>query len=135
MAFGAIQQFPNDTRPRVGIGVNIPFNEGGVFTPNYQTKQAIKNNLINYFLTNPGERPGNPEFGAGLRAYIFSQIDQQDLSFIQDDIQTKVLTFFPDVILQEVTVLPTDTSNQIKINITYSVADTGINDALSLSFN
>ena len=28
MAFGAIQQFPNDTRPRVGIGVNIPFNEG-----------------------------------------------------------------------------------------------------------
>tara|TARA_R110001606_G_scaffold183337_1_gene329972 strand:- start:753 stop:1160 length:408 start_codon:yes stop_codon:yes gene_type:complete len=135
MAFGATRIFPNDQRPAVAIGFNLPMNEGGVFTPNYQTKQAIKNNLINYFLTNPGERPGNPEFGAGLRAYIFSQIDQQDLSFIQDDIQTKVLTFFPDVILQEVTVLPTDTSNQIKINITYSVADTGINDALSLSFN
>ena len=59
MAFGAIQQFPNDTRPRVGIGVNIPFNEGGVFTPNYTTADSIKNNLINYFLTNPGERPGN----------------------------------------------------------------------------
>jgi phage baseplate assembly protein W len=135
MAFGATRIFPDDLRPSVAIGFNLPMNEGGVFTPNYQTKQAIKNNLINYFLTNPGERPGNPEFGAGLRAYIFSQIDQQDLSFIQDDIQTKILTFFPDVILQEVTVLPTDTSNQIKINITYSVADTGISDALSLSFN
>ncbi len=135
MAFGATRIFPNDQRPNIAIGFNLPMNEGGVFTPNYQTKQAIKNNLINYFLTNPGERPGNPEFGAGLRAYIFSQIDQQDLSFIQDDIQTKILTFFPDVILQEITVLPTDTSNQIKINITYSVADTGINDALSLSFN
>ena len=135
MAFGAIQQFPNDTRPRVGIGVNIPFNEGGVFTPNYQTKDAIKANLINYFLTNPGERPGNPEFGAGLRAYIFTQIDQQDLSFIKDDIQSKVLTFFPDVIIQEITVLPTETSNEININITYSVADTGIDGTLSLSFN
>ena len=80
MAFGAIQQFPNDTRPRVGIGVNIPFNEGGVFTPNYTTADSIKNNLINYFLTNPGERPGNPTFGGGLRAFIFSSIS--DLSLI-----------------------------------------------------
>jgi|TARA_B110001450_G_scaffold32795_1_gene28408 phage baseplate assembly protein W len=135
MAFGATRIFPNDQRPRVAIGFNLPMNEGGVFTPNYQTKDAIKANLINYFLTNPGERPGNPEFGAGLRAYIFTQIDQQDLSFIKDDIQSKVLTFFPDVIIQEITVLPTETSNEININITYSVADTGINGALSLSFN
>ena len=28
MAFGAVQQFPNDTRPDVGIGVNLPFSEG-----------------------------------------------------------------------------------------------------------
>ena len=135
MAFGATRIFPNDQRPRVAIGFNLPMNECGVFTPNYQTKDAIKANLINYFLTNPGERPGNPEFGAGLRAYIFTQIDQQDLSFIKDDIQSKVLTFFPDVIIQEITVLPTETSNEININITYSVADTGINGALSLSFN
>ena len=135
MAFGAQRIFPNDQRPSVAIGFNLPMNEGGVFTPNYQTKDAIKANLINYFLTNPGERPGNPEFGAGLRAYIFTQIDQQDLSFIKDDIQSKVLTFFPDVIIQEITVLPTETSNEININITYSVADTGINGALSLSFN
>ena len=50
MAFGAIQISPNDTLPRVGIGVDIPFIAGGVFTPNYLTRQAIKNNLINYFL-------------------------------------------------------------------------------------
>ena len=43
------------------------------FDPNFQTKDAIKNNLINYFLTNPGERPGNPLFGAGLRNFIFTQ--------------------------------------------------------------
>ena len=135
MAFGAQRIFPNDQRPSVAIGFNLPMNEGGVFTPNYQTKQAIKNNLINYFLTNPGERPGNPTFGAGLRAYIFTQIDQQDLSYIKDDIQTKILTFFPDIIVQEITVLPTTTSNTININLTYSVSDTNISDTLDLSFD
>tara|TARA_R110002049_G_scaffold74366_1_gene191863 strand:- start:2448 stop:2855 length:408 start_codon:yes stop_codon:yes gene_type:complete len=135
MAFGATRIFPNDQRPRVAIGFNLPMNEGGVFTPNYQTKEAIKNNLINYFLTNPGERPGNPTFGAGLRNYIFTQIDQQDLSFIQDDIQTKVLTFFPEVQIEEITVLPTERSNTININLTYSVSDTNISDTLDLSFN
>ena len=44
MAVGAVRKFPNDTRQRVGIGVDIPFSSGGVFTPNYTTKEAIKNN-------------------------------------------------------------------------------------------
>jgi phage baseplate assembly protein W len=135
MAFGATRIFPNDQRPRVAIGFNLPLNEGGVFTPNYQTKEAIKNNLINYFLTNPGERPGNPTFGAGLREFIFTKVDQEDLSFLKDDIQTKINTFFPSVLVKELTVLPTEVANTVKINITYSVEDTGINDALSLSFN
>ena len=135
MAFGATRIFPNDQRPSVAIGFNLPMNEGGVFTPNYQTKEAIKNNLINYFLTNPGERPGNPTFGAGLRAYIFLQIDSQDLNYIKEDVQTKLYTFFPNVLIQNLEVVETVASNTIKIDITYSVKDTGINDALSLSFN
>jgi len=135
MAFGATRIFPNDQRPRVAIGFNLPMNGGGVFTPNYQTKDAIKNNLINYFLTNPGERPGNPSFGAGLRAFIFTQIDLQDLNFIREDVQDKLNTFFPSVIVKELTVLPTNEENTIQINITYSVKDTGISDELTLSFN
>ena len=135
MAFGAQRIFPNDQRPRVAIGFNLPMNEGGVFSPNYQTKQAIKNNLINYFLTNPGERPGNPTFGAGLREYIFSQIDSQDLDYIKGDIQQKLLDYFPNVRVNNITVLPAEGENTINITITYSVADTNINDTLNLSFN
>jgi|TARA_R110000772_G_scaffold106410_3_gene208344 hypothetical protein len=135
MAFGATRIFPNDQRPSVAIGFNLPMNEGGVFTPNYQTKEAIKNNLINYFLTNPGERPGNPTFGAGLRAFIFTQIDSQDFDYIKDDIQGKLKDYFPNVIVNEVSVTPARGENTIQINITYNVADTNMNDALTLSFN
>ena len=135
MAFNERRIFPNDQRPSVAIGFNLPMNEGGVFTPNFQTKDAIKNNLINYFLTNPGERPGNPLFGAGLRNFIFTQIDEQDFSFIEDDTQTKINEFFPDIIVENLDVLKTVESNTIQINLSYSVVDTGINDNLNLSFN
>ena len=135
MAFGLRRVFPNDLRPRVAIGVNIPFSTPGVFQPNYQTKDAIKNNLINYFLTNPGERIENPLFGAGLRKYIFTQIESGNLDFIQEDIQQKIDENFTNIEVEEIEVLQSVNENTIQINITYSIPNTGINDTLELNFN
>jgi len=137
MAFGAVQKFPNDTRPRVGIGVDIPFNEGGVFTPNYTTQKSIKNNLINYFLTKPGERPGNPAFGGGLRRFIFNQISTENIDYLIEDIQTKLSTEFPNVILNELNVdggKENTDNNNVTVEIFYSVKNTGITDDLTLNF-
>ena len=71
MAFGARRVYPNDVRPRVASGVDLPFSEPGVFTPNYLTRDAVKNNLINYLLTNPGEIPSDAKFGVGLYGRLF----------------------------------------------------------------
>ncbi len=71
MAFDAQQIYPQDLDVNQAIGINLPLNGNAVFTSNYQTRDAIKNNLINFFLTNPGERYLNPEFGGGLREFIF----------------------------------------------------------------
>tara|TARA_Y100000389_G_scaffold204688_1_gene258873 strand:+ start:358 stop:765 length:408 start_codon:yes stop_codon:yes gene_type:complete len=134
MAFGARKVYPNDLRPRVAIGVNLPFSNPGVFQPNYQTKDAIKNNLINYFLTNPGERIENPLFGAGLRQYIFTQIETENLDFIKEDIQTKLNDNFSNIQVEGIEVLRSVNENTIQINITYSIPNTGINDTLELNF-
>lgn len=135
MAFGAIQISPNDTKPRIGIGVDIPFIAGGVFTPNYLSRQAVKNNLINYFLTNPGERPGNPEFGGGLRKFIFQQISTGTLEFLKEDVQTKIATQFPNIVLNNLNVLSNSDYNSVTVEIFYSIANTGTNDNLTLNFN
>tara|TARA_Y100000114_G_scaffold155319_1_gene179177 strand:- start:230 stop:637 length:408 start_codon:yes stop_codon:yes gene_type:complete len=135
MAFGAVQKFPNDTRPRVGIGVDIPFNEGGVFTPNYTTQKAIKNNLINYFLTNPGERPGNPTFGGGLRSFIFESISQDNLEFLKEDISEKIVNQFPNVDVQNLNVLANTDNNEVTVEITYKITNTSIEDEIILNFN
>ena len=134
MAFGVRRVYPNDLRPRVAIGVNLPFNAPGVFEPNYLTKDAIKNNLINFFLTNPGERIENPLFGAGLRNFIFYQIQTDNLDFIKEDVQTKINDNFNNISVEEINVFRSVDENTIKINITYSIPNTGINDTLELNF-
>ena len=91
--------------------------------------------LINYFLTNPGERPGNPTFGAGLRKFIFTQIDTQDINFMKQDIQQKLIDNFPNVIVQDLSIgREQQDENKVIINITYSVSQTNITDDLQLSF-
>jgi len=135
MAFGARRVYPNDTRPRVAIGVNLPFSEPGVFQSNYQTRDAIKNNLINYFLTNPGERPGNPTFGAGLRKFIFSSITNENFEFIKEDLQEKVNIFFSDINLEDIEISKNVNANTINVSIKYSIPQTGINDELLLNFS
>ena len=138
MAFGAQQQFPNDLRPRIGIGVELPFDGPGVFVPNFTTKEAIKNNLINYFLTNPGERPGNPEFGGGLREFIFTQIREDNLDFLKEDIGQKLQLNFPNIVVNELNVSQTNENidrNTIVVQIFYSISNTNITDELNLSFD
>jgi len=135
MAFGAKQIFPVDLNPRRAVGVDIPFTGEVAFTPNYLTKDAIKNNLINYFLTNPGERPGNPLFGGGLRKYIFTQIEQDNLDFLKEDIQDKINQNFPNILLDSVEILENLNYNNINVIINYSIPNTGINDELQLSFS
>ena len=71
MAFGAQKIFPIDTKPGTAIGVSLNFSNPGVFESTYLTKDAIKNNLINFFLTNQPERYLNPLFGGNLRNFIF----------------------------------------------------------------
>jgi phage baseplate assembly protein W len=134
MAFGSKQIFPNDLKPRVAIGVNLPFNGSSVFAANYQTRDAIKNNLINFFLTNPGERPANPNFGAGLRKYIFTQISTNNLDFIKEDIQQKLNINFPNITVYSVEVTAQEDYNIVNIIIKYSIINTGINDELQLTF-
>lgn len=135
MAYSAGQIYPNDLIPGRAIGFNLPINGNAVFTPNYQTKDAIKANLINFLLTNPGERPDNPEFGAGLRKFIFTQIQQNNLQYIKEDVQSKINSNFPNVNIIEINILSQADENTIIVQIKYSIPNTNINDQLELNFS
>tara|TARA_R110002049_G_scaffold237986_3_gene411157 strand:+ start:102 stop:515 length:414 start_codon:yes stop_codon:yes gene_type:complete len=130
-----VQIFPNDLRPSVGIGVDIPFNKPGVFTSNYQTKDAIKNNLINFFLTNTEERFMNPTFGGGLRGFLFEQISSDNTDFLQEDVQDKINSFFSNINVDDLSISSNPDENSLTVFLKYSVANTNINDSINIEFN
>lgn len=134
MAFGAQQIFPIDLNKSAAVGVDLPFNANSVFRPNYTTAKAIKNNLINYFLTNPGERPLNPLFGAGLRAFIFEQITTGNLDFLRNDIESKLKIFFTNININNLEILKQEDNNTITVFLTYSIKRTNITDTIELDF-
>ena len=69
MPFNIQQINPLDLQPSVGIGVGLPFSSNQVFNITYTTQEALKSNLINYFLTGQSERFLNPNLGANNPGY------------------------------------------------------------------
>ena len=132
MAFNPQQIYPIDLNASKAVGVDIPFNGPAVFKSNYLTKDAIKNNLINFFLTNPGERYLNPLFGAGLRAFIFEQITNDNLDFLREDINSKLNTYFPNMIINDLIVSGQVATNQVTVTLNYSIVNTNITDNLEI---
>jgi phage baseplate assembly protein W len=132
MAFSPQQIYPIDLDNSAAVGVNLPLNGPAVFVSNYQTKDAIKNNLINFFLTNPGERPLNPTFGGGLRAFIFEQITADNLNFLREDINAKLSSYFPNINVADLIVAGQEDLNQITVTLKYSVINTNITDTLEI---
>ena len=134
MAFGAKTIFPLDSKPGIAIGVGLPFNAPGVFKSTYLTKDAIKTNLINFFLTDQNERYLNPNFGGNLRAFIFEQITNGNLESLKEDIQTQLGLYFPNVIISSLDILSSQDTNEIIVDFKYNITNTGITDELSISF-
>ena len=134
MAFGAQNINPIDLNPNIGVGVNLPFNGPSVFNSNYYTQQAVKNNLINFFLTNPGEIPLNPNFGGGLRNFIFEQISSNNLTFLKNSINDKLALYFSFLDITNLEVFDMPSTNTITIKFSYQIKNTNIDDNLTLSF-
>ena len=134
MAFSAQQIYPIDFNKSAAVGVNLPFSDPAVFKSNYTTKEAIRNNLINYFLINPGDLPLNPSFGGGLRAFIFEQIATDNLDFLKEEVSSKLSTYFPNVFVGSLEILKDEDYNSITIKLVYNVINTNINDTLVIDF-
>ena len=134
MAFGERQISPIDFNKSAAVGVDLPFSNPGVFKSNYTTAAAIKNNLINFFLTNPGERPLNPNFGGGLRAFIFQQITSNNLDFLKEEITEKLKIYFNNVKIENLSITDNKDENTITVTLSYSIKNTNISDSIEIDF-
>jgi len=134
MAFQIQKIDPLDLQPRKAVGVSIPFSAKDVFNSTYTTKDALKSNLINFLLTEPGERYFNPSFGAGIRGMLFEQMTADKEDEIKERIRSGINNWFPTVDIVNMAVSELQDSNTITIYIQYGVLQTNIQDQLSINF-
>jgi|15BtaG_2_1085339.scaffolds.fasta_scaffold02126_4 phage baseplate assembly protein W len=108
----------NDLNSKQGIGIDLPFDGNRLFDINYLTKDQIKANLINLFLTSPGERLQNPFFGVGLKKYLFE--NEIDETSIQSNIQQQVDQYIYGITVQKIDLNLNEDENSLNIIFTYS---------------
>jgi phage baseplate assembly protein W len=130
MAYGIKRISPLDLKPSTGIGVALPFSAPSAFIPVYTTAEQTKYNLINFLLTDRRERPFNPNFGAGLRSYLFEQIEMTTAEEIQKSLISKIEANFPNVEIVDLSVIGDTDYNSINIKFSYRLKNTNENDSV-----
>ena len=134
MAFNVQQINPLDLQPSVGVGVGLPFSSDQVFTTTYTTQEALKSNLINYFLTGQSERFFNPNLGTGLRALLFDQATQDKEDEIESVVRSGIATWFPNITINNITTNFSPDTYTSTLYLAYSVNMTNITDQLVINF-
>ena len=112
------------------IGISLEFITPQVFTSTYTTKQQTKNQLINFILTNPGERFFNPNFGSGIRAVLFQQ--DTDFEGLEVTLAEKIENFVQNIKVNNINIVEGE-SNQINMLINYSINN--IQDTLTINLD
>ena len=121
---------PKDLDKNIAIGVSLPFNAGGVFNSTYSTKDQIKSNIINLFLTKKGERIENPEFGTDINKLLFENINNDILSNLKQELYDSVNKFIPNITILNINITPEPDTNTIYIETQYKLNISGQQDSI-----
>jgi phage baseplate assembly protein W len=129
-----IQVNPLDLQGNIAIGVALPFNAPGIFRSTYTTKDQVKSNLVNLLLTTKGERVMNPEFGCGLKKFIFEGITNINIENLKQDLLLNISIFIPEITVTDIVVIPDYDSNIIDLNVNYYLNISQLSDQVTVQF-
>lgn len=121
--------YPSPANQR-SIGISVLFQTPQVFNSTFTTQDQTKNQLINFILTDPGERFFNPNFGSGIRAVLFQQ--DTDFEGLEVTLAEKIENFVQNIKVNNINIVEGE-SNQINILINYSINN--IQDTLTINLD
>jgi len=129
MAYRVENSNPLDLDYKLAVGVSVPFvgsiisGSDAVFSSTYTTIEQLRSDIINYVLTNKGERVLNPNYGSDLRRFVFQNITGVNLNNLKLQIIDGLKINFPQIITNDVVINPDYDTNSINIIIDYSFAN------------
>ncbi len=110
-----------------GLGVKLPLfidSVDGAYALSKDMEELAQQNLKTIILTSPGERIMTPDFGVGIRDYLFEQNTPGIQEAIRVAIQQQVAKYAPYIVIEDLVVsspnvigaLPNE-KDQTRINI------------------
>ena len=125
---------PQDVGQARGIGISVLFNNGtNVFNQTFTTKDQVKSNLINYILTDKGERFFNPTFGGNLRASLFQP--DTDFDNVAARLETEIYAYVPNIIIKNIGIKKFSDENTVNIVLSYSINNQDDDLVINVSTN
>ena len=123
---------PIDLQPSRAVGFGFPLDGDAVFIPTFTTREQTKANLLNYLLTNKGERVFIPNFGANLRNLLFENIVDSTMEDLETKIQSDIAILFPNVVVQQLQFNNDPDRNEVNFTLTYEIINLGVTDNLNI---
>jgi phage baseplate assembly protein W len=90
-------------------GINFPFQksrDGKYLSLSQNPDEEIRTDLLHLILTRKGSRYYLPDFGTRIYEFIFEPMDGPSFDAIKADIREAVDKYLPNIIINEITVMP-----------------------------
>ena len=117
---------PGNDRSFLGVGWAFPVALDGRGCVALATHEEDIRQSIRIILgTNLGERLMRPDFGSGIRAFVFESISTTTLTLLRTRVEDALIKWEPRINVERVEVaLPGSLRNQVNISIDYRVRST-----------
>ena len=87
---------------------------------------AIKQAIVNLLLTNKGEKLFNPDYGSGIREYLFEPLDYATAGQVTLNIKNTINTFEPRVAILSLSTTPNFDDNGFDVELTFDIRGTDL---------
>ena len=127
--------FPTVSSGSAALGFSLPLSGRAVFNPTFTTKEVIRTNLINWLLTNKGERIFRPNFGADLRALLWEGINDGTTSALEARIRDNINSQFPSIEVKKIDFSNQPDQNTVNFILDYVVRNIGTEDQINIALS
>ena len=116
--------------------VRLPLTEdsGTGYTMIIRLKELIKQNMRMLILTNPGERVMVPEYGVGIKQFLFENFEEDTFQRIDQKIRQQVTKYMPAVNIDRIDMSSSEPdTNTLSIYLQYSIPAIAVGDLLEIT--
>ena len=118
------------------ISVALPLTRDSAdgFTMNKTLRSTIKQNFKMLILTSPGERIMEPEFGCGLRNFLFQNFDESTFYEIENAIRLQTKAYIPIINIVKIDFgVEQKDQNLLGLTIVYDIPSIASSETLQIT--